>query len=144
MAQYSSRKMERVKDAETLQGGGSGEGFRDPEQLRYETFASRRRSVQAIMTHAKGTIFKEMLLKMMATMTQKFKKKQLLSGFKQLKPLCCLRKSDAVQMPRRRPGSLSTRITRNFIAIETRNSQTSQQYRRTHLSVAERQCQKPV
>ncbi len=53
--------MKRVTDSNTLERGGKGEGFRDPDQLRNETFASRRRIAEKIIRHAKGAIFKEHL-----------------------------------------------------------------------------------
>ncbi len=53
--------MERLEDAKTLQGGGSGQGLRDPDYLHNEICASRRRIAEHIIADAKGAIFKEHL-----------------------------------------------------------------------------------
>ncbi len=76
--------MDRVKDAKTLQGGGSGEGFQDPEQLPSETDESRRRIADDIVLHAKGAIFKEHLFENTGNNDAEIWKKQLHQRFKRL------------------------------------------------------------
>ncbi len=76
--------MERVKDAKTLQCGGSGEGFQDPKQLRNETDESRRRIADDIMLHAKGAIFKEHLFENAGNNDAEIWKNSFISDFKRI------------------------------------------------------------
>ncbi len=76
--------MKRVKDAKTTQGGGSGEGFQDPEQLRNERNESRRRTADDIMLHPKGAIFKEHLFENAGNNDAEIWKNQLHQRFQKI------------------------------------------------------------
>ncbi len=74
--------MERLEDAKTLQGGGSGQGLKDMDQLRNEIYASRRRIEEHIIADEKrrdiqGTFY----LKMLATIDAEIWKQQLSQRF---------------------------------------------------------------
>lgn len=51
--------MERVKDARKFQGGGSGEGFKEPEQMQNESVDYRSKIQEDILLHSGFSSFRE-------------------------------------------------------------------------------------